>query len=141
MRKLVLHSSHHRFATLRGRIFRTMAQNARLQGLGLLVLCIWLNPVMTTAQEPALNLLPLPASAQSGTGSLGVDSSFSVAFTGHSEPRLERAGDRFLRQLHPSRRHPPKYRRNGSREDERFPLAPLGESGLPRREQEISKTA
>jgi len=54
---------------------------------------------MTTAQEPALNLLPLPASAQSGTGSLGVDSSFSVAFTGHSEPRLERAGDRFLRQL------------------------------------------
>ncbi|HEX9345151.1 MAG TPA: family 20 glycosylhydrolase [Candidatus Acidoferrum sp.] len=76
-----------------------MAQNARLQGLGLLVLYILLNPVMTTAQEPALNLLPLPASAQSGTGSLGVDSSFSVAFTGHSEPRLERAGDRFLRQL------------------------------------------
>jgi hexosaminidase len=76
-----------------------MAQNAWLQGFGLLVLCILLNPVMTTAQEPALNLLPLPASAQSGTGSLGVDSSFSVAFTGHTEPRLERAGDRFLRQL------------------------------------------
>ena len=76
-----------------------MAQNARLQGFGLLVLCVSLNPVMTTAQEPALNLLPLPASAQSGTGSLGVDSSFSVAFTGHTEPRLERAGDRFLRQL------------------------------------------
>src|SRR5467141_3163148 len=99
MRKLVLHSSHHRFATLRGRIFRTMAQNARLQGLGLLVLYILLNPVMTTAQEPALNLLPLPASAHSGTGSLGVDSSFSVAFTGHTEPRVELAGERFLRQL------------------------------------------
>src|SRR5229473_2500948 len=99
MRKLVLHSSHHRFGTLRGRIFRTMAQNARLQGFGLLVLCVSLNPVMTTAREPALNLLPLPASAQSGTGSLGVDSSFSVAFTGHTEPRLERAGERFLRQL------------------------------------------
>jgi hexosaminidase len=76
-----------------------MAQNARLQGFGLHVLCILLNPVMTTAQEPALNLLPLPASAHSGTGSLGVDSLFSVAFTGHTEPRLERAGDRFLRQL------------------------------------------
>jgi hexosaminidase len=76
-----------------------MAQNARLQGFGLLVLCVSLNPVMTTAQEPALNLLPLPASAHSGTGSLGVDSSFSVAFTGHTEPRLERAGDRSLRQL------------------------------------------
>jgi len=54
---------------------------------------------MTTAQKPALNLMPLPAGAQSGTGSLGVDSSFSVAFTGHTEPRLERAGERFLRQL------------------------------------------
>src|SRR5216684_4659816 len=99
MRKLVLHSSHQRFGTLRGRIFRTMAQNARLQGLGLLVFGVLLYPAMTTAQQPALNLLPLPASAQSGTGSLGVDSSFSVAFTGHNEPRLERAGDRFLRQL------------------------------------------
>ena len=76
-----------------------MAQNAWLQGFGLLFLCILLNPVMTTAQEPALNLIPLPASARSGTGSLGLDSSFSVAFTGHTEPRLERAGERFLRQL------------------------------------------
>jgi hexosaminidase len=54
---------------------------------------------MTTAQQPALNLMPLPASAQSGTGSLTVDSSFSVAFTGYAEPRLERVGERFLRQL------------------------------------------
>ena len=43
--------------------------------------------------------MPLPASAQSGTGSLAVDSSFSLAFTGYAEPRLERAGERFLRQL------------------------------------------
>jgi len=28
-----------------------------------------------------------------------VDSSFSVAFAGHTEPRLERAGERFLLQL------------------------------------------
>jgi len=54
---------------------------------------------MTIAQQPALNLMPLPAGAQSGAGSLGVDSSFSVALTGHVEPRLERAGERFLRQL------------------------------------------
>src|SRR5216684_2957129 len=99
MRKLVLHSSHQRFGTLRGRIFRTMAQNAWLRSAGILVSCVLIYPAMTTAQQPALNLLPLPASAQSGTGSLGVDSSFSVAFTGHNEPRLERAGDRFLRQL------------------------------------------
>ena len=76
-----------------------MAQNARLRVLGILVLCGLLYPAMTTAQQPALNLMPLPASAQSGTGSLAVDSSFSLAFTGYTEPRLERASERFLRQL------------------------------------------
>jgi len=43
--------------------------------------------------------MPLPANAQPGTGSLAVDSSFTVSFTGYTEPRLERAGERFLRQL------------------------------------------
>jgi hexosaminidase len=75
-----------------------MAQNARLQCLGI-VLCVLLHPVMTTAQQPALNLMPLPENVQSGAGSLKVDSTFSIAFTGHTEPRLERAGERFLRQL------------------------------------------
>src|SRR2546422_6076293 len=99
MPKLVLHSTLQRFANLRGRIFQTMAQNARLQGLGILVLCSLLHPAMTTAQQPALNLMPLPANVQSGAGSLRVDSTFSVAFTGYIEPRLERASERFLRQL------------------------------------------
>jgi hexosaminidase len=76
-----------------------MAQNARLQVLGILVVCALLHPVMITAQQPALNLMPLPANAQPGTGSLAVDSSFTVSFTGYTEPRLERAGERFLRQL------------------------------------------
>src|SRR5260370_27276695 len=76
-----------------------MAHNARLQGFGILVLCVLSYPAMTTAQQPAVNLMPLPASAQSGTGSLRVDSSFSVAFTGYTEPRLERARQRFLEQL------------------------------------------
>jgi len=67
--------------------------------LGILVLTVLLYPAMTKAQQPALNLMPLPASAQSGTGSLAVDASFSVAFTGYMEPRLERTGERFLRQL------------------------------------------
>jgi len=43
--------------------------------------------------------MPLPANVQSGAGSLKVDSTFSMAFTGYNEPRLERAGERFLRQL------------------------------------------
>ena len=76
-----------------------MAQNARLRGPGTLVFCVLIYPAMTTAQQPALHLMPLPAGAQSGAGSLEVDSSFSVAFAGHTEPRLERAGERFLLQL------------------------------------------
>jgi hexosaminidase len=76
-----------------------MAQNALLRGFGILTLCVLFYGAMTTAQQSALNLMPLPASAQSGTGSLGVDSSFSVGFSGYTEPRLERAGERFLRQL------------------------------------------
>ncbi|HEY6267277.1 MAG TPA: family 20 glycosylhydrolase [Candidatus Acidoferrum sp.] len=76
-----------------------MAQNVRSRVLGILVLGVLSYPAMTTAQQPALNLMPLPASAQSGTGTLAVDSTFSVAFTGHTEPRLERAGERFMGQL------------------------------------------
>src|SRR5260370_18831740 len=40
MRKLVLHSSYKGFVTLLGRIFRTMAQNARSQDLVILVVCV-----------------------------------------------------------------------------------------------------
>ncbi len=97
MPKLVLHSSY-LISTLLGRIFRTMAQNVRLQCIGVILWAL-LHPAMTTAQQPALNLIPLPANVQSGAGSLKVDSTFSVGFTGYTEPRLERAGERFLRQL------------------------------------------
>jgi hexosaminidase len=76
-----------------------MAQNALLRTLGILVVCALLYPAMAIAQQPPLNLLPLPANAQPGTGSLAVDSSFAISFTGYTEPRLERAGERFLRQL------------------------------------------
>jgi len=54
---------------------------------------------MGIAQQPALNLMPLPASVQLGTGSLRVGASFSVVLTGHAEPRLDRAAERFLQQL------------------------------------------
>jgi hexosaminidase len=76
-----------------------MAQNARSRFLGILVLCVLIYPVMTAAQQPVLNLMPLPANSQLGSGSLRVDSAFSVALAGYAEPRLERAGERFLRQL------------------------------------------
>jgi hexosaminidase len=49
--------------------------------------------------SPPLNLMPLPSRVQAGSGSLHIDASFSVALTGHNEPRLDHAVARFLRQL------------------------------------------
>jgi hexosaminidase len=76
-----------------------MAHKPRLQAFGMLVLSFLLGPTMIAAQQSALSLIPIPASVQVGNGSLRVESSFSVALTGHAEPRLDRAAERFLRQL------------------------------------------
>src|SRR5215475_8913161 len=46
-----------------------------------------------------LNVMPLPAKVQPGTGTLKIDGSFSVALAGYQEPRLERARKRFLVHL------------------------------------------
>src|SRR5271170_7723663 len=77
-----------------------MAAGPSKRGLGLLVLGVLMMSVATSAQEQrALNLMPVPSSVQIGTGRLLVDATFSVGLTGYTEPRLERAVERFLRQL------------------------------------------
>jgi hexosaminidase len=59
-----------------------------------------LTGVSLRAQSSAdLNVMPLPAKVQRGSGALKIDDSFSVAFAGYKEPRLERAGQRFLATL------------------------------------------
>ncbi len=71
-----------------------------IQGLGMVGFAVLLCAAGASAQEqPRLNLVPLPASLQSGSGSLRIDSSFSVALTGRTEARLDHAVQRFLRQL------------------------------------------
>jgi len=71
-----------------------------IQALGLICFAVLLCSPGASAQEPSrLNVMPWPASVQAGSGSLRVDSSFSVALTGHTEARLDRAVQRFLRQL------------------------------------------
>src|SRR5467141_3833888 len=99
MPKLVLHSSHSEFIHFIREDCPKMAHKPRLQGFGILILCVLLGPAMIAAQQPALNLIPIPASVQAGSGSLRVDSSFTVTLAGHSEPRLDRAAERFLHQL------------------------------------------
>ena len=46
-----------------------------------------------------LNVMPLPAKVEPANGALKIDSGFTIAFAGYREARLDRAGQRFLRQL------------------------------------------
>ncbi len=70
------------------------------RGLGLLVLGGLMSCPMTKAQaQHPLDLMPVPSSVQIGAGRLLVDSKFAVASTGYTEPRLDRAIERFLHQL------------------------------------------
>jgi hexosaminidase len=71
-----------------------------IQGVHVVGFAMLLCAAGASAQEqPRLNLMPYPANLQTGNGSLRIDSSFSVALTGHTEARLDRAVQRFLRQL------------------------------------------
>jgi hexosaminidase len=46
------------------------------------------------------SLMPLPAKMQLGDGALKINGTFNVFFAGYREARLDRAGQRFLRELH-----------------------------------------
>jgi hexosaminidase len=48
---------------------------------------------------PPFHLMPIPSALEVHDGNLRVDASFSVALTGHSEARLDRAVQRFQQQL------------------------------------------
>jgi len=71
---------------------QNFVHNFGWRGFLLLFLFALLILKSISAQQPALNLLPIPANIQPGAGSLRIDSSFSAALTGYTEPRLERAG-------------------------------------------------
>src|SRR5579862_7012293 len=98
MLSLVLHSSSLAFVHRLGGSL-TMASTRWVWGMGMLFLMGLLGPRTGQAQQPQLNLMPVPASVQQGSGSLKVDRTFSVALTGSTEPRLEQAVARFRRQL------------------------------------------
>lgn len=70
-----------------------------LRSFLLMLPCALLISKPAGAQRPVLHLMPVPSSVQAGTGSLRVDSSFSIALTGYAEPRLERGVERCLEQL------------------------------------------
>jgi hexosaminidase len=49
--------------------------------------------------QPQLNLMPMPASVQAGTGQLAINQSFSVSNTGFHDASLEEEVQRFVTQL------------------------------------------
>jgi hexosaminidase len=57
-----------------------------------------LGGALPVAAQPA-SLLPVPTSVRTGTGRFSIDSTTSIAITGHSDPRLERAIARTLARL------------------------------------------
>lgn len=54
---------------------------------------------LAAQSQPQLNLMPMPASVQTGSGQLAVTQSFSVALSGHRDASLEDAVEQFQAQL------------------------------------------
>jgi hexosaminidase len=59
----------------------------------------FVTPAIFGQSNPRLNLLPMPSSVQAGAGELPITPSFSVTIEGYKEPRLDRAGERFLQDI------------------------------------------
>src|ERR1700737_4798863 len=57
------------------------------------------QPSNLTHLLPPLNLMPMPANVQMGSGSLKIDGGFTVALTGHTDARLNGATERFVERL------------------------------------------
>jgi len=64
-----------------------------------MTLCLLCACQANAQGQPSLSLMPLPSSYEFGTGHLTIDPSFTVALSGYREARLDRAVDRFLRNL------------------------------------------
>lgn len=62
----------------------------------LLGFCVFSVPFDSRAQETALSMMPLPSHVVTGDGEFVIDGKFGIALTGYTEPRLERARQRFL---------------------------------------------
>lgn len=73
----------------------------RRNASSLILTSLLLSGVPMAAQTTTeLNVMPLPAKAQLGSGVLKIDGGFTIAFAGFHDARLDRAGQRFLTQLH-----------------------------------------
>lgn len=56
-------------------------------------------PFLVAQTQPQLNLMPMPASVQNGTGQLAITQAFSTAVTGNHDASLDSEVQRFVKQL------------------------------------------
>jgi hexosaminidase len=63
------------------------------------MLALFFGTTLSTAQTPQLNLMPMPANVQTGTGQLAITSSFSISVTGSHDASLDSEVQRFQTQL------------------------------------------
>jgi hexosaminidase len=75
----------------------------------IMLTAVMLSVVLTSVVEAqqSLNLMPLPAKVQTGSGQLLIDPTFSVSIAGRHEARLDRAVEIFLAQLRRQTGMPP----------------------------------
>src|SRR5690242_19590200 len=72
-------------------------RQAQIAKLFLFTFFVFAAPDNLGAQEKnLLRVMPLPAHVVQGEGEFVIDGHFGVALKGHTEPRLERAQQRFL---------------------------------------------
>jgi hexosaminidase len=75
-------------------------QRRWINAAGVAALGLLLNvPQMHAQQTSALNLMPMPAKVQTGSGGLRIDAGFTVALAGHTDERLTNAVQRFSERL------------------------------------------
>jgi hexosaminidase len=70
-----------------------------LQGLTVLIFLLFLVSFAAAQSQPQLNLMPMPASIQQGTGQLALNQSFSVGVTGSRDASLDGEVQRFVNLL------------------------------------------
>ncbi len=71
----------------------------RWRRMTLLSVSLLLSSHIPSLAQSTLPIMPLPAHAVLGSGSLSLDGGLQVRLEGYTEPRLERARDRFLAHL------------------------------------------
>jgi hexosaminidase len=70
-----------------------------MRTLIIVAFCVLSSIFVSAQSQPQLNLMPMPASVQRGSGQLTITSSFSVAITGTHDPSIDYGVKRFAVQL------------------------------------------